>query len=180
MHITAKQIMGWTQSLILNSQHGTTNKFISACLTKGGAEGWVQVELDAVYKTLPGNPAVQREQAIYTDRNLSVDFLITNADGVMCIELKVESLFQSSGDGHVTIPHGGWKKVQDDVRKLSEDRNATYAAADACVVALAWSEELTSAISQWLSHSGLEYEQEIIDVVNDSAYRVSVFVIKVG
>ncbi|MBA6398161.1 hypothetical protein [Colwellia sp. BRX10-4] len=180
MHITSKQIMGWTQDLIISSQCERYNKLIAACLTKGGAECWVQVELDAKYKTLPDEPTVQREQAIYTYKNLSVDFLISNVDGSMCVELKVESLFQSAGDGHVTIPHGGYKKVEKDVEKLRDKRSEEYRYIDACVVALVWSTQLRGAMGEWLMESGLHYEVEEIKAINDGEeYIVSVYVIEI-
>ena len=180
MTMTTKQIMGWTQGFIVDSQQGTTNNFIAACLTKGGAEGWVQVELDRVYKKLPGNPAVLREQSIYTNKQLAVDFLIINGKDTLCIELKVESLYQSAGDGRVTIPHGGAAKVIEDVTKLSTERNEKYASDSACVLVITWSEELKSSLEHVIKQQGLMCMQEMLTVRNESEYNVNIFVIEVS
>src|SRR4030095_113015 len=110
----AKQLMGWTLQLIKDSEiaEPRSNKFMNACLDKGGAEGWVQTELTALYKTLPNTAWVQREQHIYTNQGQEVDFLIKCNNGPLtCVELKVESLFHSAELGRVTMPHKQWEPV---------------------------------------------------------------------
>ncbi len=100
MCTASKQIMGWTLGLIAQEQGDNYNKFVAAVLQKGGAEGWVQVELDAIYKTLPNTAWVQREQHIFINAKEAVDFLIKCKDGpVTCLELKVESIFKSGTEG---------------------------------------------------------------------------------
>jgi len=184
MCTSAKQIMGWTLGLIAQQQTEAphpTNKFISAVLQKGGAEGWVQVELDAIYKTLPKTAWVQREQPIYKDQGKAVDFLIKCQDGPLtCIELKVESLYQSAELGHVTIAHGQWQRVQADITKLQTERSPEFSDAQAFVVAIVWSAESIVAIDSWVSETGLPFFREQYQAqAENSPWPVTVYVIAV-
>jgi len=181
MCTSSKQLMGWTLGLIAKEQSGDTNKFISAVLQKGGAEGWVQVELNEIYKTLPNVIWVQREQHIFKNASEKVDFLIKCKDGPStCVELKVESLFQYAVQGRSTMPHTQWRTVGDDVAKLSNDRNDTYRNEPAYVVAIVWSNEAISGMDGWLPHSGLTYEREqFLATAERSQWAVTVYVITV-
>lgn len=181
MCATSKQIMGWTLGLLLNSQNGPSNKLMGGALSKGGVEGWVQVELEAIYNTLPNTSWVQREQNIYNNPLDKADFLICCSDGSFtCVELKVESLFQSSDAGRVTMPHTGWRVVEDDVAQLAEKRKPDFQAARAFVVAIVWSEEAIGGMDIWLSLRLLDFEREQILVEHGGGtYRVTVYVITV-
>lgn len=64
---------------------------------KGGWEAWAQAEICSVINTSQPTSSVLREQAIYTDSGLRVDFLVNEAtkttpDQVIAIEMKCESL----------------------------------------------------------------------------------------
>ncbi|MEO3471744.1 hypothetical protein AAFN86_07750 [Roseomonas sp. CAU 1739] len=182
MCTTSKQIMGWTLGLLLKAQNEGNNKLMGGALTKGGAEGWVQVELDDIYKTLPNTSWVQREQYIYVNPLEAVDFLICCSSGALtCIELKVESLFHTAKLGRVTMDHKGWQIVHDDVVQLAaSNRKADFQAASAYAVAIVWSEEATLGMDHWLSQRMLAFEREQILVNHDGGqYRVTVYVIEV-
>jgi len=176
---TSKQLMGWTLGLIHIEQGDNYNKFIAAVLRKGGAEGWVQVELDQRYKTLPNVAWVQCEQAIFQDRNEKVDFLISCRGGsTACVELKVESLFQSADLGRSTMPHRQWTLVSSDITKLTLGRSAAYAQAPAYVVAILSSPEAIAGLDTWLRSSGLAYLREVYPTDHDGVqYPVTVYVI---
>jgi hypothetical protein len=173
--------MGWTLGLIAKEQADDYNKFVAAVLQKGGAEGWVQVELDALYKTLPNVAWVQREQHIFTNARQAVDFLIKCKDGpVTCVELKVESLFSSADQGRSTMPHTKWEDVKSDVVKLRDNRTDGYRDAPAYVVAIVWSNEAIEGMDEWLPTSGLIYEREQFLAINEGEeYAVTVYVITV-
>lgn len=182
MCVGAKQIIGWTEGMLQDGDKpGPNNKFMSAVMTKGGAEGWVQVELDVKYKTLPNVTNVLREQHIYTNTSLAVDFQLDCKDGGYAfIEVKVESLFASSGQGHVTIPHDGWKGIRDDYEKLRDNRSATYAGSPAFCVALVWSEEATDGVIGWLTQNKIKYEYDSYGAMwENDMYAVRVIVIPV-
>lgn len=182
MCTAAKQIMGWTLGLIAREQSDNYNKFVAAVLQKGGAEGWVQVELDARYKTLPNTAWVQREQHIFENAREKVDFLIKCNNGpTACVELKVESLFQSGEEGRSTMPHTRWQVVNDDVVKLQSGRNATYAGQPAYVVAIVWSNEAIAGMDQWLPGSGLTFQREQYLAQHDNSnWAVTVYVITIS
>ena len=181
MCATAKQIMGWTLGLPQKAQNGSSNKLMRGALSKGGVEGWVQVELEEIYNSLPNTSWVQREQNIYINPLDKVDFLICCSDAsYTCVELKVESLYQSSDAGRVTMPHTGWRVVEEDVEQLAQKRKPDYQAARAFVVAIVWSQEATDGMDNWLALRLLDFEREQMLVEHDgSAFRVTVYVITV-
>lgn len=174
------QIMGWTQELLVKSQTTHGNKFIGAVLQKGGAEGWVQVELKERFDTLPNYPSVQREEHIYENPLAKVDFLIGCRFGgqYMCVELKVESLYHSSDLGRVTMAHKQWTEVADDLAQLQK-RKAEFIGHPACAVAIVWSQEATAGLDHWLgSQPGVSPMKDTIRIDHQGElYDVSVYVI---
>ena len=134
-----------------------------------------------MYKTLPNVAWVQREQHIFNSAADKVDFLIKcNAGPETCIELKVESLFDSAGEGRSTMPHTKWRTVNDDVVKLRDDRNGTYRNQPAYVVAIVWSNEAIAGMDKWLPSSGLTFEREQYLADHEgSKWAVTVYVITV-
>lgn len=182
MCTTSKQLMGWTLGLLLREQGRGGATLMSGALTKGGVEGWVQVELDNIYKTLPNTSWVLREQPIYVNPREAADFLICCAFGALtCIELKVESLYHSADLGRVTMDHKGWEIVQADVLQLARgNRKPDYQAASAYAIAIVWSQEATRGMENWLAQRMLPYECERMRVNHDGgAYEVSVYIIDV-
>jgi hypothetical protein len=184
MCTTSKQIMGWTLGLIQKQQTERpvpSNGFVAAVLQKGGAEGWVQVELNGIYNTLPGVAWVQREQPIFTNPREKVDFLIKcQAGPTTCVELKVESLFNSADEGRATMPHTRWQVVNDDVLKLRDQRSLQYQHDAAYVVAIVWSSEATAGMNEWLRGAHLTHEREEYPVVHDNErWTVTVYVITI-
>lgn len=179
MCTTSKQLMGWTLGLIHDEQIDNYNKFIAAANRKGGAEVWVQVELDQRYKSLPNVVWVQCEQPIFRDRNERVDFLISCRGGsTACVELKVESLYQSAELGRVTMHHRQWTLVSTDISKLALGRRADYANAPAYVVAILTSPEASAGLDTWLQSSGLNYLRDVYPADHDGVqYPVTVYVI---
>lgn len=182
MCTAAKQLMGWTLGLIANEQSNNYNKFVAAVLQKGGAEGWVQVELDTIYKTLPNTAWVLREQHVFAQAADKVDFLIKCNNGpTACVELKVESLFKSAEEGRSTMPHTRWQVVNDDVRKLQNGLSPQYQGQPAYVVAIAWSNEAISGLDGWLPTSGLTYQREQYLAQHEgSDWAVTVYVITIS
>jgi hypothetical protein len=177
----AKQLLGWTLGLIAKQQFGNSNKFVAAVLQKGGAEGWVQVELTERYETLPNVAWVQREQHIFNGAFDKVDFLIKcNGGSETCVELKVESLFASADQGRSTMPHTHWQSVNGDVEKLRDDRNPTYSGQPAFAVAIVWSTEAINGMNGWLPMSGLTFEcEQYLATHGGSGWPVTVYVITV-
>jgi hypothetical protein len=182
MCITPVSLMGWTLGLLPLVQRGPRNMFMAAVLKKGGAEGWLQVELDERYDTLPNVAWVQREQAIYNNPNERVDFVIKCDGGPQtCVELKVETLFASADQGRLTMPHNGWKAVQADVDKLRLNRKPDFSGQPAFVVAMVWSNEAIGGMNQWLATSGLTGNSETYGVDHaGETYPVTVYVIVVS
>jgi hypothetical protein len=180
MCTNSKQLTGWTLGLIQKKQGETSNKVMAAALKKGGAEGWVQVELDRIYETLPNTAWVQREQPIFEGAE-KVDFLIKCKDGPeACLELKVESMFQSADLGRSFIPHRQWSLVEKDVQKLQTERNADYARAPAYVVVILWSPEAIEGLDQWLRATGLTFERERYEALHqDIRWPVTIYVITI-
>lgn len=159
----SKVLMGWTLGLIQQEQSKEIeyNKFIAAVLKKGGAEGWVQVELDEIYNTLPNVASVEREQPIFANKKDKVDFLIGCRGGsAVCVEIKVETLFHSADLGRVALPHRQWQPVSTDVQKLQTQRTQQYAQAPAYAVAIVWSQEAIQGMDWWLRTSGLSFLRE--------------------
>jgi len=179
----AKQLMGWTLGLLQQSEgiNPPSNKFINICITKGGAEGWVQAELDQIYKTLPNTIWVQREQNIYNNSSEAVDFVIKCKNGpCTCVELKVESLFHSASLGRVTMPHKQWQSISDDIQKLKQKRNPTYSGEPAYAIAMVWSNEAISGIDGWLKTSDLTYIREAYPITSEEMqWTVVVYVISI-
>ncbi|MEI9926886.1 MAG: hypothetical protein WDN44_03240 [Sphingomonas sp.] len=153
---------------------------IAAMLKKGGAEGWAQVELDEVYSALPIISWVQREQSIYRNRKQAVDFLMMCSDGRQaCIELKVESLFASAGQGRITMDHRYAQTVREDFFKLQNERIAYFADLDAYVVAIAFSDEAKKAMAAWLRGNALNFEHDDVLAYNGE-WNISVYVVPVA
>jgi len=184
MCTAAKQLMGWTQGLVTKSQDGGSNAFMAAVLTKGGAEGWLQVELNHIYNTLPNTVWVQREQHVYKDLSWKTDFLIQcQGGGQTCIEIKVENLFESSAEGRVTMDHTRYRAVQDDYERLKSDLNADHANDDAFVIAITWSQEATTGLDNWIRQNGLNVERDQVMVSHEKSdwlFTVYVIVVKGG
>lgn len=182
MCIKERQLIGWSEQVVADAQVAEDqNKFMKVALSKGGVEGWLQGELVIIFQSLPGDVAVLREQHIYEDRKKSVDFEIRSTGGKKTfVEVKVESLFQSAGDGHRTIDHDMWKKVQNDYEKLRDQRKEDEAEQPAFVLAITWSPEATAGLKNWLDKGGFAYSMDVLRVTETSPYDVSFFVMKVS
>jgi hypothetical protein len=180
MCLEAKQLMGWSQGIVAKSQDRNDNFFMAAVLSKGGAEGWVQVELNAILKSAPGVVNVRREEAIYTDASKAVDLQIDCKERRTFVEIKVESLHQSAGDGRQTKDHKMWEKVGADVVKLRDERTANAKNEPAFVLAIVWSGEATESLQKGLKMSGLNYDEDTYDLLHEKDnYSVRFFVIRV-
>ena len=176
MCTTSKQLMGWTQGLVAGRQHDGSNDFMAAVLSKGGAEGWLQVELNKIYNTLPNTSWVQREQHIFNAPKHKVDFVIMCTNGRRtCLELKVENLFKSSEEGRVTMNHTRYQEVATDVARLMSERNPDTRGDDAFVIAVTWSEEATAGMDHWIQQAGLNGQRDAVTVRHENMDWVVTF-----
>lgn len=121
-------------------------------LQKGGWEGWAQVE---IMSAMTGNNiSVQREMAIYTDPKKAVDFIVNfqspDVKKQICLELKCESLFQSSQDGRVHSDNKIWEKVANDLAKLYNERTPYYKETQALAAAIVFSPQAYEALQSRL------------------------------
>jgi hypothetical protein len=140
--INEKQIGSWAEDFLEKSKDG----YVPAMLQKGGLEGWVQVELARQFQSLPGCINVQREQPIYVDPKMAVDFQIDyrqpdHTVGYTFVELKCESLFQSAELGRVTIDHTQHRLLAEDYEKLKYSRRQPFDNCCGCVLAIVFSDE---------------------------------------
>jgi hypothetical protein len=154
------QITLTTLGLIQEKQRNDrSNDVLGSCFSKGGAEGWVQGELERVYSSHQDVNWVLREHQIYTNTSQRVDFLVQplGQGACVCIELKVESLFQSAGSGPTgqgqgrqDKPHQFFQGVREDIEKLSRGRREEYTHAEAYAVAIVFSEEAAAGMDRFL------------------------------
>jgi hypothetical protein len=134
-----KAIVGWIQAWLISKK----DYFPDVYLDKGGWEGWAQTEIATFLKTheLPGSPSIHREHGIFNDSKSAVDFCIVQQEKVFCIEIKCESLFQSSKQGRVNSDHRFYEEVEADIWKLSMNRKTELAKQPAMIIAFCFSDE---------------------------------------
>lgn len=134
-----KAIVGWIQGWLLLKK----DCFPQVCWSKGGWEGWAQSEIEMYLNqhTLPGAPAIHREQAIFNNAQKAVDFLIVQQSKAFCIELKCESLFHSSNQGRVNSDHTFYQEVEIDILKLMTERKPDFSRQPAMIIAFCFSDE---------------------------------------
>lgn len=157
-----KQVGAWMYGLIKNqnmqTQQGQAyNKYLQALLQKGGAEGWVQVEIAIFFESIPAVVNVHREKHIYQNPNKKVDFALECKNDVgqwfgYLVELKCESLFHSAELGRSTMDHTQYAEVQVDVDKLKYERSPEFASNGSCVLVVTFSREAEQAIDNHFQH----------------------------
>lgn len=156
------------------------NKFLEGALTKGGVEGWLQVELAATLN----NSDVQhvlREHCVFKNPRKAVDFLFSKDDESILLELKVETLFSTARMWPDADDHTLWLSVFKDYVKLQMEVDVDYQSFPAFASAVCWSEAAIESINTFIYTNNLAGQSRVIKAPNgEDIVDLHVYVIKVA
>lgn len=138
------------------------SKFLSGAMTKGGVEGWLQVELAAAFYGT-GAHQVLREQSVFTNPRKAVDFVFDDTSTQALLELKVETLFSSARMGSESDDHTLWLSVFKDYVKLQLEVLEDYVDTPSFVSAVCWSQGAVDALENFIVTNDLTRQSQRIE-----------------